>query len=196
MYVCANLDDILSEEEHLQNLSAVLSKLQDAGLRLKKSKCYFLAESVEYLGHVITNEGLQPTQAKVIAVQNAPVPQNISQLKSFLGLINYYRKFLPDLSPLLAPLNNLLQKGTKWNWTETQQAAFNKAKSLLQSSVVLSHYDPYKKLVLACDASPYGVGAVLSQYQDDGVEKPVAFASRSLSKAEKTILTLKKKAWQ
>ena len=94
-HVCAYLDDILitgkSEEEHLQNLSAVLSKLQDAGLRLKKSKCYFLAESVEYLGHVITDEGLQLPQAKVIAMQNAPVPQNITQLKSFLGLINYYR---------------------------------------------------------------------------------------------------------
>ena len=194
------MDDILitgkSEEEHLQNLSGLLSNLQDAGLQLKKSKCYFLAESVEYLGHVITDEGLQPTQAKVIAVQNAPVPQNITQLKSFLGLINYYRKFLPDLSSLLAPLNNLLQKGTEWNWTETQQAAFNKVKSLLQSSIVLFHYDPCKKLVLACDASPYGVGAVLSQYQDDGVEKPVAFASISLSKSEKIILTSKKKAWQ
>ena len=99
--VCAYLDDILitgkSDEDHLQNLSAVLSKLQDAGLRLKKSKCNFLAESVEYLGHVISGKGLHPTKAKVLAVQNAPVPQNITQLKSFLGLINYYRKFLPDL---------------------------------------------------------------------------------------------------
>ena len=125
-------------------------------------------------------------------MQNAPVPQNITQLKSFLGLINYYRNFLPDLSLLLVPLNNLLQKGTKWNWTETQQAAFDKAKSLLQSSVVLAHYDASKKLVLACDASPYGVGAVLSQHQDDGVEKPVAFASRSLSKAEKNYSHLEK----
>ena len=76
-------------------------------------ECYFMAESVEYLGHVIDAKGLHPTEAKVLAVQNAPVPQDIMQLKSFLGLINYYRKFLADLSSLLAPLNSLLQKGTK-----------------------------------------------------------------------------------
>ena len=187
--VCAYLDDIIvtgrNEEEHLRNLSAVLSKLQEAGLRLKKSKCYFMAESVEYLGHVIDAKGLHPTEAKVLAVQNAPVPQDITQLKSFLGLINYYRKFLPDLSSLLAPLNSLLQKGTKWTWSDSQQTAFDEAKKLLQSSVVLAHYDPSKKLILVCDASPYGIGAVLSQYQDDNTERPVAYASRSLSKAEK-----------
>ena len=117
-----------TEEEHLQNLSA---KLQEAGLCLKKSKCYFMAESVEYLGHIIDATGLHPTKAKVLAMQNAPVPQDITQLKSFLGLINYYRKFLPDLSSLLAPLNRLLQKGTKWTWTDSEQtAAFDEAKSL------------------------------------------------------------------
>ena len=193
---CAYLDDIIitgkTEEEHLQNLSAVLSKLQEAGLRLKKSKCYSMAESVEYLGHIIDAKGLHPTKAKVLAVQNAPVPQDNTQLKSFLGLINYYRKFLPDLSSLLAPLNRLLQKGTKWTWTDSKQTAFDEAKSLLQSSVVLAHYDPSKKLMLACDASPYGVGAVLSQYQDDNTEKPVAFASRSLSKTEKNYSHLEK----
>ena len=72
-----------------------------------------MAESVEYLGHIIDAKGLHPTKAKVVAVQNAPIPRDITQLKSFLGLINYYRKFLPDLSSLLAPLNNLLQKGVK-----------------------------------------------------------------------------------
>ena len=194
--VCAYLDDIIitgkTEEEHLQNLSAVLSKLQEAGLRLKRSKCYFMAESVEYLGHIIDAKGLHPTKAKVAAVQNSPVPRDITQLKSFLGLINYYRKFLPDLSSLLAPLNNLLQKGVKWTWTEAQQTTFDEAKQLLQSSVVLAHYDPSKELVLACDASPYGVGAVLSQYQDDKTEKPIAFASRSLSKAEKNYSHLEK----
>ena len=104
--MCAYLDDIIitgkTEVEHLQNLSAVLSKLQEVGLRLKKSKCYFMAESMEYLGHIIDAKGLHPTKAKVVAVQNAPVLRDITQLKSFLGLINYYRKFLPDLSSLHA----------------------------------------------------------------------------------------------
>ena len=183
------MDDIFitgaSEEEHLQNLSAVLSRLQEAGLRLKKSKCYFMADSVEYLGRVIDSEGLHPTKAKVLAVQNAPVPQDLTQLKSFLGLINYYRKFLPDLCSMLAPLNVLLQEGSKWTWTETQQTAFDKAKKLLQSSVVLAHCDSSKQLVLGCDTSPYKIVSVLSQYQEDGIVKPVAFALRSLSKAEK-----------
>jgi len=85
----------------------------------------------------------------------------------------------------MAPLNELLQKGHRWVWTESQQAAFDEAKSLLQSSALLAHYDPSKELLLACDVPPYRVGAVLSQCQDDGSEKPVGFASRSLSKAEK-----------
>ena len=113
-------------------------------------------------------------------------------MKFFLGLINYYRKFLPDLSSILAPLNVLLQKGSKWTWIEAQQTAFDEAKKLLQSSVVLAHYDPSKQLVLASDVSPYGVGAVLSQYQEGRVEKPVVFASRSLSKAEKNYSHLEK----
>ena len=151
-----------------------------------------MVESVEYLGHIIDAKGPHPTKAKVVAVQNAPVPRDITQLKSFLGLINYYQKFLPDLSSLLVPLNNLLQKGVKRSLTEAQQTTFDEAKCLLQSSVVLAHYDPSKKLVLSCDASPYGVRAVLSQYQDDETEKPVAFASRSLSKAEKNYSHLEK----
>ena len=89
----------------------------------------------------------------------------------------------------MAPLNNLLQKGIKWTWTDSQQTAFDE---LLQSSVVLAHYDPSKKLILACDASPYGVGAVLSQYQDVNMERPVAYASQSLSKAEKNYFHLEK----
>ena len=93
---------------------------------------------------------------------------------------------------MLAPLNELLQKDHKWNWTSTQQTTFEKAKSLLQSSSLLVHYDPTKQLILACDASPYGVGAVLSQCQDDGSEKPVSFASRSLSAAEKNYSQLEK----
>ena len=194
--VVAYLDDILitgrNDEEHLKNLEAVMTKLDNAGLRLKLTKCSFMAVSVEYLGHRIDAQGLHPTLAKVQAVKDAPAFTDVTKLKSFLGIINYYRKFLPDLSSVLAPLNELLQKGHKWNWTSNQQVAFEKAKRLLQSSSLLVHYDPAKQLILACDASPYGIGAVLSQCQDDGFERPVAFASRSLSAAEKNYSHLEK----
>ena len=106
-HVCVYLDDILisgnSTEDHLKNLEAVMTKLEDAGMRLKVKKCAFLLDSVEYLGHKISAERLQPTQEKVRAITHAPAPQNISQLRAFLGLLNYYGKFLPQLASTLAP---------------------------------------------------------------------------------------------
>ena len=194
--VCVYLDDILvtgkSTEEHLKNLDEVLSRLKNAGMRLKKSKCAFLLLQVEYLGHQISEKGLQPTAQKLKAIVEAPAPNNVSQLKSFLGMINYYSKFLPNLSTQLAPLYSLLQKNQTWNWGKDQQQAFDEAKQLLTSSQVLAHYDSQKDLLLACDASPYGVGAVLSHRMDDGSERPIAFASRSLSPAEKNYAQLDK----
>ena len=99
-----------TEEEHIQNLDAVLTRLETAGMRLKRNKCAFLLTGVQFLGHRISAQGLQPTDEKITAINNAPVPNNISQLKSFLGLINYYCKFLPNLSNTMAPLYRLLQK--------------------------------------------------------------------------------------
>lgn len=183
--VCVYLDDILvtgkTEAEHLQNLERVLTRLEEAGMRLKQEKCAFLLDSVEYLGHNISAEGLRPTQEKVCAITGAPPPENISQLRAFLGLINYYGKFLPQLSNTLAPLYRLLEKQTKWSWGSAEEETFRTAKQQLTSSCLLVHYDPDKPLILACDASPYGVGAVLSHGMPDGSEKPIAFASRSLS---------------
>ena len=112
--VSVYIDDILvtgkTTEEHLANLEAVLSRLEAAGLQLKRNKCAFLMPSVEYLGHRISAQGLQPTMDKIKAVQEAPKPQDVSQLRSFIGLVNYYSKFLPDVSSVLAPLYSLLQK--------------------------------------------------------------------------------------
>ena len=99
-----------TEEEHLQSLDVILTRLEEARLRLKEKKCSYMLESVEYLGHNISTDGLCPTQEKVHAITDAPPPQNVSQLHAFLGLVNYYGKFLPNLSNMLAPLYQLLEK--------------------------------------------------------------------------------------
>ena len=187
-HVTVYIDDILvtgaSDSEHLQNLQEVLTRLEKAGLKLKKDKCAFLLPAVEYLGHVISEEGLKPTADKVRALVEVPVPKDVTQLRSFLGLVNYYAKFLPNLSSALAPLNQLLQKSRKWSWGSSQAKAFQAAKEALTSATVLTHYNPDLDLILDCDASPYGVGAVLSHQLEDGSTRPIAFASRSLNPAE------------
>ena len=160
------IDDILitgaNDEEHLQNLEQVLQRLETEGMRLKKSKCQFLKPSVEYLGHRVDSTGLHPTEDKLKAVAEAPPPRNLKELRSFLGLLNYYGSFIRNLSTLLHPLNSLLQKGTKWKWSADCQKAFDSAKKSLTSSSVLVHYDPSLPIRVAADASSYGLGAVLS----------------------------------
>ena len=195
-HVVVYIDDILvtgaTQQEHLHTLEEVLSRLEKAGARLKREKCKFMLPSVEYLGHRISADGLQPTDSKIKALKEAHVPRNVSQLKAFVGLLNYYGKFVPKLSTLLAPLHRLLQKATTWTWGHDQQQAFDRVKQVLTSDRVLAHYDPSLPLILACDASPYGVGAVLSHRLPDGTEKPVAFISRSLGPAEKKYSQLDK----
>ena len=192
------LDDILvtgrTNEEHDRNLATVLTRLQDAGLRLKKEKCAFRQKSCTYLGHVIDAEGIHPTEDKVRAVLNAPAPQNEQELRSYLGLIHYYHNFLCNLSTLLAPLHEMTRQNTKWKWGPTQQKAFDESKALLVSSDVLVHYNPELPIILSSDASPYGIGSVLSHRLPDGSDKPIAYASRSLSTAEKKYAQLEKEA--
>ena len=120
------------------------------------------------MGHKIDSTGLHPTAEKIKAVVKAPRPQNVSELKSFLGLLNYYSHFLPNISTTLQPLNELLCKGTKWMWTTKCDKAFDQSKEALVKCQALAHYDPEKPIRLACDASPYGVGAVLSQLESNG----------------------------
>ncbi|KAL5484391.1 hypothetical protein EMCRGX_G020882 [Ephydatia muelleri] len=196
--VCVFFDDILvsgpSERDHLCNLEKVLSCLEESGLKLKLSKCSFLLSSVEYLGHRISAAGIQPTEDKKKAILQAPAPKNVTQLKSWLGLLNYYSKFLPNLSATLAPLYDLLKSQRSWSWESSQQVAFSKAKELLTSASVLVHYEPDRELVLACDASEYGVGAVLSHHFEEGFDRPIAFASRTLAPAERKYSQLDKEA--
>ena len=176
------------------NLDKVLGILATSGLKLNKEKCAFMLPRVEYLGHVIDESGLHPTKEKVKAIQETPQPHNVTELRSFLGIINYYSKFLPNLSVTLSPLYHLLKKGVKWQWNEQHTTAFAKAKSALQDDSLLVHYDSTRPLVVACDALPYGLGAVLTHIMDDGQERPVAYASRTLTSAEKNYSQLEKEA--
>ena len=197
-HVVVYLDDILitgkSHEEHLACLKEVLSRLEKSGLHLKKEKCHFFQEEVEYLGFKIDAQGIHPTLAKLEAIREAPSPGNVSELKAYLGLLSYYSKFLPNLSQEFAPLYRLLQKSSQWRWTQTEQTAFEKSKKLLSSDSVLIHFDASKDIVLACDASQSGLGVVLSHKMSDGSERPVAFASRTLSPAEKNYSQVEKEA--
>jgi len=194
--VAAYIDDIAvtgaSLAEHLQNLAAVLGRLKAAGLLLNRAKCSFLQPRIEYLGHMIDADGLHPIEDKVRAIKEAPQPTNVSELRSFLGIINYYHKFLPDLSGKLRPLYELLSKQSKWTWGSKQEQAFEKARNALQRDSLLIHFDPAKPMLLACDASPYGLGAVLSHVVSEGVERPVAYVSRTLTVAEKKYSQLEK----
>ena len=192
------LDDILimgqNREEHDEVLEQVLQRLQDHGIRLTLSKCKFSQESVEYLGHRIDATGLHPTKEKVQAVVNAPDPRYVTELKAYLGLLNYYGRFLPNLLTTLQPLNELLCRCKRWKWSQACQKAFHLSKKALVDSPALAHYDPAKPIRLACDASPYGIGAVISQLEETGQERPVAFASRSLSKAERNYAQIEREA--
>eukprot|EP00731_Ephydatia_muelleri_P013921 Em0007g1231a len=167
-----------------ENTESSVGETAASGFRLKFAKCVSNAPSVEYLGYAITASSVRPTD-KVSALLKAPAPKNMTELKSFLGMLNYYRKFLPHIALTLAPLHSLMQKNKSWMWGGEQQAAFGKVKDLLTSTEVLVHYDPERKLLLACDALPYGVAAVLSHQMEDGSDPTIAYASGTLSAAEK-----------
>ena len=163
--------------------------------RVKQNKCIFFSKSVEYLGHSLDAEGKHAMSDKYDAIQNAPTPKNVQELCSFLGLLNYYRKFLPNIASILHPLNELLRANQPWEWTSEQAQAFQKAKNLvnyLQSTSPL--YNPDLPIKMAADSSAYGIGAVISHVFPDGREKPIAFASRTLSlQVRRTTPKLKRK---
>lgn len=179
--VCIGGKDF-NETKH--NLELVLQRFEENNIRVNLDKCKFFHTTIEYLGHVISDGSLRPNERKVEAVLKASPPKNVNQLQSFIGMVNYYAKFISNLSTVLHPLYSLLKKGTHFVWNETHTEAFETCKRLLASNNVLALYDPTKEIIISCDASPYGVGCVLSQIFDKN-EKPVLFASSTLSPAER-----------
>ena len=196
--VCGYLDDILitgkDKEEHDRNVKMVLKRLDTAGIRVISEKCTFGRNQVEYLGYIINAERLHHVQKKVKDIIDVPSPENSTQLRAFLGMINYYGKFLNNLSNLFGPLHELLKKGKSWKWSKECEKYFRHAQMMLTSSKVLVHFDSKRNTRLKCDASQYGIGAILSQDMDNGEERPVAFASRSLGQAENNNSQIEKEA--
>lgn len=169
--------------EHFENLRTVCHRLTERGLRLNKDKCDFMKDRIELLGFVIDRDGLHKAKSKVVAMYEAPRPENTKQLESFLGLINFYERFLENKSAKLKPLFDCARKD-KFEWTKECDDAFWWVKNEMISPKVLAHYDPNEELILACDASHYGLAAILSHKYKDSTEKPIAFASKRIPDKE------------
>lgn len=189
------LDDVIVFADdfttHLKNLEAVFSRLLQFGLKLKPAKCSLLRSSVQFLGHVVTSEGVLPDPEKVSAVQSWKAPTTVTELRAFLGFVGYYRRFIEGFSRIAAPLHGLLvgvsPKAKKLQlgpWTEACELAFNILKGKLTTAPVLAFADFTRPFNLYTDASLHGLGAVLTQ-MEGGKERVIAFASRSLSPSEK-----------
>ncbi|KAJ0172353.1 hypothetical protein K1T71_012326 [Dendrolimus kikuchii] len=191
------LDDVIitgpTTKAHIDTLHKVFSRLQQYGLKVKRDKCSFFAKQVVYLGHVISKRGVHTCPDKVEAILKTPEPKNVSELRAFLGLINYYNRFMQNSSTVLAPLYNLLKSKIKYRWSIECKNAFTKIKERLASSEVLVHYSPDLPLIVTTDASAVGVGAVLAHHTPDG-ERPVAYASRALTPAERAYSQIDREA--
>jgi hypothetical protein len=190
------LDDIIivgrTFEEHLQNLQAVLIRLREAGLKLKPQKCALCLPQVEFLGHVVSAQGVSTDPRKTEKVRNWPTPTNRREVQQFLGLASYYRRFVQDFAKIAKPLHRLTEKTSKFEWTSECQAAFNDLRQKLVSAPILAFPDYTRSFVLDTDASDTGMGAVLSQLDDNGAERVVAYASCTLSRAERRYCVTRK----
>jgi hypothetical protein len=178
-----------SFKEHLEHLQETFQRLREAKLKLNPEKCHFGYRQVKLLGHVISREGLQTDPEKVKQVQEMRPPRTITEVRAFLGLAGYYRRYIKNFSARAKPLTELLQKETPWLWDERRQSAFQDLKDQLMSAEVMMLPDLEKPFILTTDASYQGLGAVLSQLDKEGKERVIAYSSSGLSPAQKNYST-------
>ena len=182
------LDDIIvfsrNLEQHLERCRIVFQRLRSAGLKLKVSKCNLVRDSVQFLGHIVSGEGVATDPEKIEKVRDWPQPRNLHDVKAFYGLCSYYRKFVQDFATVAAPLTRLMRKEDKFVWDDGCDEAFSELKNRLITSPILALPQPQGRFILDTDASNFAIGGVLSQVQG-GLERVVAYGSRSLSKEEK-----------
>lgn len=187
-YAMAYLDDIVvysrTFEEHIRHLEDVLTRLQDAGITLNPKKAQIAETRVSLLGFTIDSGRVLPCEEKVRALLEYPSPTDIKALRRFLGMVNYYRQFIPNCAALQAPLTALLRKNARWSWSQEQEGAVRALINALVDTAELRLPDLNKEFVIQADASDHGLGAVLLQ-EHEGVLRPVAFVSRSLTPAER-----------
>lgn len=188
-HTCGYIDDIIvggrNEEEHRQNLEALFKRLQEFGFTVRLEKCSFGKPQIKYLGHLLDQHGVQPDPAKVEAIRQMPEPVDVSGVRAFLGAVNFYGKFVPNMRAIRYPLDQLLKAGTKFEWTAECQSAFDKFKEILTSDLLLTHYNPALEIIVSADASSIGLGATISHRFPDGSIKVVQHASRALTPAER-----------
>ena len=174
------LDDIIifskTEEEHLQHLEEIFERLRKAGLKLELQKCSFFKKHIQYLGHLISDKGIQPLPEKLESIAKMPIPQNAKRVKQFLGLVGYYRKFVPRFSDIARPLTQLTRKNEGFNWSTECDKCFHMLKDYLQEAPILRYPDPTADYILYTDASKYAYAGVLTQ-SFDGTDHPVAYTS-------------------
>ena len=185
------IDDIIvysrTEDEHIELIDWVLSRLEAEGYYANPAKCQFLRSEVSFLGHVVNRAGVSMQQHKVEAVRNWPVLQSVKDVRAFLGLAGFYRRFVRGFAAIAQPLTDLTKIADRrwWSWGAAEQKAFEQLKQALTSAPLLAHPDPQRQWTVQTDASGYAIGAVLSQKQADGTMRPVAFWSHKLSSAER-----------
>ena len=195
--VAGFIDDIIvtgiDVDDHFRNLNLLFDRLRDYGFTVRTNKCEFFKNTVEYLGHVIDKDGKRPSESSIQAIKQLPKPQDLRQLQAFLGKVNYYRHFIAHFSDKAASLNALLKKGARFDWSPECDDAFLRLRAEIVEATQLAHYDASKKLTLATDASQFGIGVVLS-IDDNGKERPVAHASKTLTKSQKAYSQIEKEA--
>src|SRR6266536_1123451 len=189
------IDDVIvystNLEEHLKRLEVILSRLRDAGLKLRPDKCRLLQKQVKFLGHVISEEGVATDEAKVELVKTWPQPRRVRDVRSFLGLCSYYRRFVKDFAKVAEPLHKLTRKSQPFYWDISCQEAFEKLKVCLTTAPIMAYPRDNEEYILDCDACDLSIGAVLSQRQE-GTERVIAYASRLCSRAELNYCTTRK----
>ncbi|XP_055714390.1 uncharacterized protein K02A2.6-like [Phlebotomus papatasi] len=196
--VVAYFDDICvasaDSEEHLATLKLVFKRLEEFNFKVRFEKCKFFAESIKFLGIITDKNGLRPDPDKTEAIRQMPPPQNVQELRSYLGALQFWGKFVPSMSELRAPLDRLLKNGVSWKWSKACQDSFRRFKEILGSELLLTHYDPKMPILIASDASSYAIGCVAYHEYPDGSRKAFYHASRRLTDTESRYSQIEKEA--